>query len=1477
MRRLTLASLLVLRPRHAAVRALLLVFVAVALLGCLPGQAFGVSAYRFERAVGVAGEADGGLGLRAPVRETEGSRAVAGSARLAVAGSGVAVDGVSGDVFVADTGNSRVDEFEAGGGFVRAWGWGVVDGASKLEVCGPGEHPVTVCRKGLSGVGAGELSAPRVIAVDNSGGASQGDVYVGAGVGKERENEREFVEITGASEGSYTLSFGGHTTAAIPYTNVTGFNEEGADAQAAQAALEALPGIGAGNVKVKERGGNERSVVLGLSVEFVGALSERVVGLLSGDASGLLPAGAELGVTVEQEGSGFAGEVVAKFTGEGGLVGGWGSGGVFDGSTAEKGPFGGEVAGLAVDGAGDLFVYDSREMFEFNENAGFVKNFHVAEGAAGASASGIAVDAAGDLYVVGERVEELTAAGGLVGAVSGAHDPDPTGFALDSSDGGVFAGLLGGSVEAAEPGCLPSSCPGFGGGGLAGSGGVAFDPGNGAVYVASFGSDRVDEYGVSLKGFTGTANSVGATSATLTGEVNPVGTEVLPAGCSFQYGPTTAYGDGSVECELSGPLTGTALVKVQAKVSGLAPGTAYHFRLHALNKDGEQIHGSDAAFATLAAARVEESVTVSVEPTSAVLAARVNPEGVPGGAVCEIEYGTSTGYGTSVPCEPSQALGEGTSGVSVKRVLEGLTAGTTYHWRVAVADANTTVTGPDNTFVYLPAGGPPEVQKCSASEEALRGESDVDPQSQLGASFSSELPDCRAYELVTPPEKNADLLAQVPFDPRPQISEDGSSVISYSVQCLPGSQSCTGARGRYGVPFEYARGEHGWTATPLAPPGSVFEDSDAWGANPQTGMVLFSAPVAGQTPDSFYTRDHEGNIKAIGPVSETLPWIDVHNTELVATSDLSHIVFYDPVVASWPSLAGADNPLYEYTGAGASRPFLVNVKGGEGSTDVIGNCTARVAEHGSNTEDFALSGDGSRVYFTTCSGALYARIDGEGVGARSVLMSAPSMSECGVECLASPVEPAALEGVSEDGARAFFTSTGRLMNGASEDETPGDSAEDGGCSRTSGVGGCNLYESVCVEPCGSPVEEPGAAGRVLVDVSAGDVSGEGPRVQGVMAVSADGSHVYFVAKGVLAGANTEGQKPVDGADNLYVWDGHTTFIATLPGDEAAGEDEVTESHEWAGHNGKSADVSAGGGFLVFTSHGALTGDDQVGVGAEQVYRYDAVSGVLLRVSVGVRGFDDDGNGGVGDARIVAPESRVGQPRRDPSMSDDGSVVFFQSPVALTPGALNDVRLNGRGESRDLAQNIYEWEADGKGVCGEPGGCVNLLPVGRDASEIGGSGSATESSVELLGTDASGENVFFTTANELVPADTDTELDYYDARADGGFPAPAKPASCETSETCHEAGTSPGSEPSLGSSIFTGPGNLTPLISQIEKPVVKKKTAAQLRAEKLAKALKQCKKDRSKSKRQKCEKAARKKYGPVKKAKTKKAVKGHRKR
>jgi NHL repeat len=62
--------------------------------------------------------------------------------------------GSSGDVYVADEVNNRIDEFSAAGKFIDAWGWGVVDGASKFETC------TSTCRAGIGGDGAGGSPAP---------------------------------------------------------------------------------------------------------------------------------------------------------------------------------------------------------------------------------------------------------------------------------------------------------------------------------------------------------------------------------------------------------------------------------------------------------------------------------------------------------------------------------------------------------------------------------------------------------------------------------------------------------------------------------------------------------------------------------------------------------------------------------------------------------------------------------------------------------------------------------------------------------------------------------------------------------------------------------------------------------------------------------------------------------------------------------------------------------------------------------------------------------------------------------------------------------------------------------------------------------------------------------------------------------------------------------------------------------------------
>ena len=81
----------------------------------------------------------------------------------------LAVSESSEDVYVVDRANERIVRFGPAGEFIAAWGFGVLDGEQRFEICTRG------CR---AGTGKGALASPGAIAVDKSSGPSAGDVYV---------------------------------------------------------------------------------------------------------------------------------------------------------------------------------------------------------------------------------------------------------------------------------------------------------------------------------------------------------------------------------------------------------------------------------------------------------------------------------------------------------------------------------------------------------------------------------------------------------------------------------------------------------------------------------------------------------------------------------------------------------------------------------------------------------------------------------------------------------------------------------------------------------------------------------------------------------------------------------------------------------------------------------------------------------------------------------------------------------------------------------------------------------------------------------------------------------------------------------------------------------------------------------------------------------------------------------------------------
>ncbi|HSZ70739.1 MAG TPA: hypothetical protein VK756_10295 [Solirubrobacteraceae bacterium] len=205
---------------------------------------------------------------------------------------------------------------------------------------------------------------------------------------------------------------------------------------------------------------------------------------------------------------------------------------------------------------------------------------------------------------------------------------------------------------------------------------------------------------------TGAASAVAQTTTTLNATVNPNGAEV--SSCEFEYGTTSSYGS-SAPCS-SLPGSGTEAVGVAAALKGLAANTTYHFRIVATNAGGTS-EGSDRTFKTLPAApTVVTGAASAVAQTTATLNATVNPNG---GSVsdCKLEYGPSTSYGSSVACTPSP--GSGNSAVAVSAAVTGLSANTTYHFRVVATNAGGTSEGADQTFKTLPDA--PSVVTGSAS------------------------------------------------------------------------------------------------------------------------------------------------------------------------------------------------------------------------------------------------------------------------------------------------------------------------------------------------------------------------------------------------------------------------------------------------------------------------------------------------------------------------------------------------------------------------------------------------------------------------------------------------------------------------------------------------------------------------------------------------------------------------------------------
>jgi uncharacterized protein (TIGR02145 family) len=188
------------------------------------------------------------------------------------------------------------------------------------------------------------------------------------------------------------------------------------------------------------------------------------------------------------------------------------------------------------------------------------------------------------------------------------------------------------------------------------------------------------------------ATNVTATGATLNGSVNA---NYLSTVVTFEYGTTASYGSNITATQ--SPIIGNSVTNVSVDISGLTAGTAYHFRIKAVNSLGTS-YSNDLTFTTLGLPpTVTTVVATEITSTGATLNGIVNANYL--SSVVTFEYGTTASYGSTATATQSPVTGS--TNTNVRTSLTGLISGTIYHFRVKAVNSLGTSYGSDEILTTI--------------------------------------------------------------------------------------------------------------------------------------------------------------------------------------------------------------------------------------------------------------------------------------------------------------------------------------------------------------------------------------------------------------------------------------------------------------------------------------------------------------------------------------------------------------------------------------------------------------------------------------------------------------------------------------------------------------------------------------------------------------------------------------------------------
>ncbi|MGA2163638.1 MAG: hypothetical protein ABSH36_04140 [Solirubrobacteraceae bacterium] len=498
---------------------------------------------------------------------------------------------------------------------------------------------------------------------------------------------------------------------------------------------------------------------------------------------------------------------------------------------------------------------------------------------------------------------------------------------------------------------------------------------------------------------------------------------------------------------------------------------------------------------------------------------------------------------------------------------------------------------------------------CSGPITSASAAECTNGQSRADQAYASRLPDCRAYEQVSPVDKNATDAVGLPGVV--ESSATGEAVTFFSLVPYPGIVG-----GAEYPTYLAERGVVNWSFQGLVPPSEPGAPAAVEGITEDLATSIVTTGL-GEEVNSYIHQNQSETYQLLAAGSEA-KFAD-------ASSNDAYVLFEDKAKLTsnsgdfskdgnatnlymWEketdkvSLVGIRPGEEAPTGGSVAGPggsAILESESGEEEGELPGGGTSRSKFYTENT----ISTDGSRVAFTDLeTGRIYIR---EPKIKRTIPVSSG---------------PAYWRAATPDGSYVFYT------EGEGENR--------------------NLYRF--------PVGGEGPSEPITT----------GPaRVLGTLGVSEDGSYVYFAAKAELASGATAGRA------NLYEWhNGSITFIAALnPRADSSNWTDSQQSDAIGPADGeKSARVTPNGGSLLFGTPERLT--EYNNEHADELYLYTVASRSLVCVSCNPTKAPASASSYLTLHSSAGPFRSAFMTR---NLSNNGARIFFETREGLVPRDTNN--------------------------------------------------------------------------------------------------------------------------------------------------------------------------------------------------------------